>query len=57
MPIVAGSLPASDADLLRHADWIASETLATSVEVADADGEVALKLALPAPSLDSQSGC
>jgi isoleucyl-tRNA synthetase len=42
---IALTLPASDADLLRHADWIAAETLATSVEVADADGEVALTLA------------
>ena len=42
---IALTLPASDADLLRHADWIAAETLATSVEVAEADGEVALTLA------------
>ena len=34
------TLPAADADLLEHADWIARETLATSVT---ADGaELAL---------------
>jgi isoleucyl-tRNA synthetase len=32
-------LPASDTDLLEHADWLAAETLAISVEVA-ADGEI-----------------
>ena len=30
-------LPAGDADLLAHADWIARETLAVSVEVGDGD--------------------
>ena len=30
-------LPAGDADLLAHADWIARETLALSVELADGD--------------------
>jgi isoleucyl-tRNA synthetase len=30
-------LATSDADLLRHADWLARETLAVSVEVADGD--------------------
>ena len=31
------TLPAADADLLEHADWIARETLAVVVEVSDAD--------------------
>jgi isoleucyl-tRNA synthetase len=30
-------LPRSDADLLPHADWVAEETLAVSVEIADGD--------------------
>ena len=30
-------LPSSDADLLEHADWIASETLAVSLAVSDRD--------------------
>jgi isoleucyl-tRNA synthetase len=34
-------LPASDADLLAHRDWIAAETLATSVQVA-ADEQIRL---------------
>jgi isoleucyl-tRNA synthetase len=36
-------LPAADAELVEHADWIARETLAVRVEVADAD-EVEVRL-------------
>jgi isoleucyl-tRNA synthetase len=39
---IALTLPASDADLMLHAPWIAAETLATSIDVAAADGEVTL---------------
>jgi isoleucyl-tRNA synthetase len=38
------SLRASDADLLEHADWLATETLAVSVEVA-ADDEIHIERA------------
>jgi isoleucyl-tRNA synthetase len=31
------SLPAADADLLEYADWLASETLAVSVNISDGD--------------------
>jgi hypothetical protein len=30
-------LPARDGDLLPHADWIARETLASGIELADGD--------------------
>jgi isoleucyl-tRNA synthetase len=36
------SLPASDADLLPHADWLAAETLAVAVDVSE-DGEIRLE--------------
>jgi isoleucyl-tRNA synthetase len=39
-------LRATDADLLEHADWIAGEVLAVSVEVGDADG-VEVRLSEP----------
>ena len=32
---IALTLPAADADLLAHADWIREETLAVSVEAGD----------------------
>ena len=34
---IALTIPEADADLLHHAEWIAKETLATTVEVGDAD--------------------
>ena len=34
---IALTIPASDADLLEHAEWIKAETLATSLE---ADGDI-----------------
>ena len=34
---IALTIPEADADLLDHAEWIAKETLATTVEVGDAD--------------------
>ena len=37
---IALTIPASDADLLEHAEWIKAETLATSLE---ADGDDALR--------------
>ncbi|MEI7760624.1 MAG: class I tRNA ligase family protein [Thermoleophilia bacterium] len=34
---IALTMPAADGDLLEHSEWIAKETLATTVEVGDAD--------------------
>ncbi len=36
------TLPAADADLLAHADWLATETLAVSVDLGPGD-EIALE--------------
>jgi isoleucyl-tRNA synthetase len=34
---IALTIPEADADLLEHSDWIARETLATSVEIDGAE--------------------
>jgi isoleucyl-tRNA synthetase len=44
---IALTLPSSDRDLLDHRDWIATETLATSVDVSP-DDELALTRTAPA---------
>jgi hypothetical protein len=44
---IALTLPSSDRDLLDHRDWIATETLATSIDLSP-DDELALTRTAPA---------